>query len=109
MLSKIKSELKILSNRGRFIKYILDDKLKVNNVKKDVIISNVEKLGLDENNGGYDYLLKMPIYSLTNELYEKLKQDFTYKREEQKRISDIDPKDMYLEDLKEIKNNFKYE
>ena len=109
LLSKIKSELKILSNRGKFIKYILDDKLKVNNVKKDVIISNVEKLGLDKNNGGYDYLLKMPIYSLTNELYEKLKQDFTYKREEQKRISDIDPKDMYLEDLKEIKNNFKYE
>lgn len=109
LLSKIKNELKILSNRGRFIKFILDGKLLVNNIKKEIIIQNVEKLGLDKNDGSYDYLLKMPIYSLTKELYEKLKQDFTYKKEEHKRISDIDPKDMYLEDLKEIKDKFKYE
>ena len=109
MLSKLKSELRILSNRGRFIKFILDGKLVVNNVKKDIIISDIEKLGLDKNDGSYDYLLKMSIYSLTNELYEKLKQDFTYKKGEHKKVSETDPKDMYLDDLKELKNKFKYE
>ena len=109
LLDKIKNELNILSNRGKFIKYILDNKLKVNNVKKDVIISELEKLGLDKNDGSYDYLLRMPIYSLTNELYEKLKQDFLSKKEEHKKVSETDPKDMYIEDLKEIKNKFKYD
>ena len=51
----------------------------------------------------------MPIYSLTNELYEKLKQDFLSKKEEHKKVSETDPKDMYIEDLKEIKNKFKYD
>lgn len=108
ILSKLKRELNILSNKGRFIKAILDGKLLVNNVKKDIIVSNIEKLGLDKIEDSYDYLLRMPIYSLTNELYEKLKQDFSYKKEEHKKISEIDPKDMYISDLTEIKNKFKY-
>lgn len=106
-LDKLNRELKILSNRGRFIKAILDEKLKINNVSKTEIITNIETLGLEQIDDSYDYLLRMPLYSLTKELFEKMKQDFTAKKEEIKILESTDPKDMYLLDLSELKKKFK--
>ena len=107
MLDKMQHELKILSNKGRFIKAILDDKLKVNGVSKSVIIEGIEEMGLEKIDDSYDYLLRMPIYSLTKEIFEKLKEDFTAKKAEIKILEETDPKDMYLEDLNELKKKFK--
>jgi DNA topoisomerase-2 len=106
-LDKLNRELKILSNRGRFIKAILDEKLKINNVSKTEIILSIESLGLEQIDDSYDYLLRMPLYSLTKELFEKMKQDFTAKKEEIKILESTDPKDMYLLDLSELKKKFK--
>ena len=106
-LDKLNRELKILSNRGRFIKAILDEKLKINNVSKIEIIKGIETLGLEQIDDSYDYLLRMPIYSLTKELFDKMKQDFTAKKEEIKILEDTDPKYMYLLDLSELKKKFK--
>jgi DNA topoisomerase-2 len=100
-------ELKLLSNRGRFIKAILDEKLKVNNVPKTEIISRIEALGLDKIDDSYDYLLRMPIYSLTKEVFDKLKEDFKIKKEEIAKLEATDPKDMYLGDLAELKKKYK--
>ena len=107
LLDKMNRELKILSNRGRFIKAIIDGKLKVNNVAKAVIIEGIEAMGLDKIDDSYDYLLRMPIYSLTKEMYEKIKEDFLAKKEEIKILEATDPKDMYLLDLTELKKKFK--
>ena len=107
MLDKMNKELKVLSNRGRFIKAILDEKLKINNVVKTKIIEKIEKMKLDKIDGSYDYLLRMPIYSLTKELFEKLKSDFTSKKEEIKKLESTDPKDMYIKDLNELKKSLK--
>jgi DNA topoisomerase-2 len=107
MLEKMNRELKILSNRGKFIKAILDEKLKINNVSKSLIIEGIEEMGLDRIDDSYDYLLRMPIYSLTKELFEKLKEDFTTKKAEIKKLEETDPKDMYLDDLNDLKKKFK--
>lgn len=107
LLDKMNRELKILSNRGRFIKAIIDGKLKVNNVAKAQIIEGIEAMGLDKIDDSYDYLLRMPIYSLTKEMYDKLKEDFKLKKEEITKLEATDPKDMYLLDLSELKKKFK--
>ena len=107
LLDKLNKELKILSNRGRFIKAIIDGKLKVNNVSKSVIIEGIESMKLEKIDDSYDYLLRMPIYSLTKEMYEKLKEDFVAKKEEIKILEETDPKDMYMLDLTELKKKFK--
>jgi DNA topoisomerase-2 len=107
LLDKLNRELKILSNKGRFIKAIIDGKLKVNNVAKAQIIEGIESLGLDKIDDSYDYLLRMPIYSLTKEMYDKLKEDFKIKKEEIKVLESTDPKDMYILDLTELKKKFK--
>lgn len=106
-LEKLNRELKILSNRGRFIKAILDEKLKINNVSKDQIIKGIEEMNLEKIDDSFDYLLRMPIYSLTKELFEKMKKDFTEKKVEIKTLEETDPKDMYLLDLTELKKKFK--
>lgn len=107
LLDKLNRDLKILGNRGKFIKAILDDKLKINNVSKTKIVEGIVEMKLDMIDDSYDYLLRMPIYSLTKELFEKLKEDFVSKKVEIKELELVDPKDMYNSDLIELKNKFK--
>jgi hypothetical protein len=49
----------------------------------------------------------MPIYSLTKELFDKLKADLKVKKEEIDVIKKTLSKDMYLTDLTNLKRNFK--
>ena len=107
MLSKLRHELKILQNRGKFIRAILDGKLEIKNKSKEEIIKLIETMNLDLIDDSYDYLLRMPLWSLTKELFEKLKSDFTAKKEEIIELEKVEPKDMYLEDLKELKQKIK--
>lgn len=107
LLSKMKHDLKILSNRGRFIKGILDGKLEVKNSTKDKIISDIEAFGLEKIDGDYDYLLRMPLWSLTKEMFEKLKLDFKDKKEEIEKLNVVEPRDMYLDDLQELRKKIK--
>jgi DNA gyrase/topoisomerase IV subunit A len=107
MLNKMQHDLKVLGNRGKFIKLILDGKVEVNNKLKSEIIYQIESFGLDKIDGDYDYLLRMPIYSLTREMFEKLKEDFKLKKEEIEKLKLVDPKDVYLEDLSELKKKLK--
>jgi DNA topoisomerase-2 len=63
---------------------------------------------LDENkfekiDDSYNYLLNMPIYSLTNERYMELMKNAKDKKEELDLIKEKEPRDMYLTDLNELK------
>lgn len=107
LLDKLNRELKLLSNKGKFIKAIIDKKITINNIPKTKIIESIENLKLDKIDNSYDYLLRLPIYSLTKELYEKLKEDYKNKKEEIAIIKATDPKDMYLTDLTELKKKYK--
>jgi DNA topoisomerase-2 len=107
LLDKMKYDLKILSNKGRFIKFILDNKLEIKNKSKDEIVNNITSLGLEKIDNSYDYLLRMPLWSLTKELFEKLKEDFTSKKVDIEKLSLVEPRDMYLTDLLELKKKIK--
>jgi DNA topoisomerase-2 len=107
MLNKIGHDLNVLGNRGKFIKFILDGKIEINNKLKSDIIKQIESFNLDKIDGDYDYLLRMPIHSLTRDMFDKLKEDFKLKKDEIEKLKLIDPKDTYLEDLSELKKKFK--
>ncbi len=107
LIDKTSKELKILQMRGKFIKLILDGKIIINNKSKVDIIQKIEENNIDKIDGDYDYLLRMPIHSLTKETFEKLKEEFTQKKSELESTKLLDPKDMYLEDLRELKKSFK--
>jgi len=75
----------------------------INNVPKDEIISKLENEKFYLVNGSYSYLLSMPIHTLTKEKYEELLTNKAQKEAELAKIKSADPKDMYKEDLKELK------
>lgn len=103
LISKLEQELVVLSNKARFIKYIIDGKLKINNVPRKQIILFLETADFDEVNGSYNYLLSLPIHSLTKETYEDLLLDESSKQKELDLIKKKEPSDMYREDLQELR------
>jgi len=107
LIKKLKENILMLSNKAKFIKYIIENKIKINNVPKSDVIINIEKFKLDKIDSSYDYLLKMPIYSLTKELYEKLIEDISIKNKELLELKSTKPVDMYLDDLNELKSKIK--
>jgi DNA topoisomerase-2 len=107
LLNRMQNDLKLLGNRGKFIKFILDGKITVNGKLKEEIVKQIESNNLDKIDGDYDYLLRMPIYSLTKEMFEKIKEDFKSKKDDIEKLKSVQPKDMYLEDLSELKKKLK--
>ena len=103
LIDKLSKELRVLAFKAKFIKSIIDKKLVVNNVKKEVIIKWLEENKFEKIDDSYNYLLKMPIYSLTNERYMELMKNAKDKKEELDLIKEKEPKDMYLTDLNELK------
>lgn len=107
LIKKYGDDLVYLSNRAKFIKLIIDGKLKVNNVPRKEIILYLQTADFDEVNGSYGYLLNMPIHSLTKETYEQLLKEVAEKKAELAEIKKKLPIDMYKEDLVELKKNLK--
>lgn len=105
LIEKLDKELKIISNKAKFIQLILNDKIQVNNKSKSIIYKQIEKNKLEMIDDSYDYLLRMPIYSLTKEMYEKLKKDLKMKKLSIQEVKKLKPKEMYLKDLKELSKN----
>jgi DNA topoisomerase-2 len=103
MLDQLADQHNKMSNRAKFIKSIIDNKLKVNNRPKQDIVTDLEKMKFDKIDFSYDYLLNMAIHSLTKEKYEELLKQIGENEAESKRINAIAPIDMYREDLKELR------
>jgi DNA topoisomerase-2 len=103
LIDKLGKELILLSNKARFIKMIIDGKLKINNVPRKQIILALETANFDEINGSYNYLLSLPIHTLTKETYEDLLGDTHAKEHELEFIKAKDTTQMYRDDLQELK------
>ena len=106
-IEQIERELMILSNRARFIKGILEEKIKVNKVKKEDLIATLEKMKFNKVDGSFQYLIGMPIYSLTLEKYEELLRQVTDKESELELMKKSDITEMYKKDLKELEKKIK--
>jgi DNA topoisomerase-2 len=94
-----------LSARARFIKAIIDLEIKVANVKKAEIIAGIEKLELHKQDGNYDYLLSMPIHTLTLEKYEELLKKLDEVKKEIEKVTKTKPIDFYRRDLKDLRKH----
>lgn len=103
IIDTLNQELIVLSNRARFVKAIIEGKLKINNVPRKEIILYLQTDNFDEVNGSHQYLLGMPIHSLTKETYEDLISAESQKEKELIEIKKREPLTMYKEDLQELK------
>jgi DNA topoisomerase-2 len=107
LIKKLTDELTYLSNRAKFIRLIIEGKIKVNNRPKSEIADDLETLNFDKVSDSYNYLLGMPIHSLTKETYTQLLTEVAQTKAELSTIRSTDPIDMYRTDLNELKKNLK--
>jgi DNA topoisomerase-2 len=103
LINKLNQELLLLSNKAQFIKMIIDGKLQINNVPRKQIILALATANFDEISGSYNYLLSLPIHTLTKETYEDLLGDTHSKENELEFTKKQDTTQMYRDDLQELR------
>jgi DNA topoisomerase-2 len=107
LINKLELELITLSNKAKFIKHIIDGKLKINNIAKRIIIDYLEKHTFEKVESSYNYLLSMPIHSLTKEKYEEILSLEKEKNNELVMVNKLKPINMYMSDLNDLKKMIK--
>jgi DNA topoisomerase-2 len=104
LLEKWTNELLVDVSKYVWCKGIIDETIKIRNVKKDVVISQLEKIKeIIQQNGSYNYLLNMSLVSITKEKLEELKNEIVELKAKIKELKDTDEKTMWLNDLKVLK------
>jgi DNA topoisomerase-2 len=100
LIKKLKDDTLLLASKYIFIKNVTDGNIIVNKKKKTEIISQIEPIDkIIKYEDSYDYLLKMPIYSLTLEKMEELKEQIMNKKQELADISSKEIQEIWFEDM----------
>lgn len=106
MIEKITSDMKLNVSKYMFVKSIIDGKLTINNKNKTEIVTQLE--GLDRIitvEGTYDYLLRMPVYSLTKDKMEELKEYIQKLKTDLEKTKETSVAEMWVNDIIELEKN----
>ena len=102
LLDKLNKSNQINLSKKMFIDLYIKGKLKINNVKKDDIIASLQKIKDIAPEDNYDYLLKMPLYSLTTEKLAELEETIKNIQDKIAELQKCSAQQMWLKDLHEI-------
>lgn len=102
-ISEMKNELIVLKSKYFFIKGILEDKIQVYKKSKVQIVEQLEQTThVIKVNDSYDYLVNMPIHSLSKETFEKLANDIKSKKVRYDEYCEKTIQELYLTEIKEL-------
>ncbi len=104
LLKELTADISLLKARSLFIESVINGKIVVANEKKASIISSIESLGISKQDNSYDYLLNMPIWSLTQEKYAEFQKKLKQKEAEKKSIEKTSASDFYRQDLLDLRS-----
>jgi DNA topoisomerase-2 len=117
LIDKLTQELSILSNKARYIRETLDDKIDLRKRSKTDIDSMLERMKFDRNgetsdpstsvSGNYNYLIKMPMDSVSQENVEKLMQEHGAKQTELEKIEMAKVEELWLAELNNLKQLYR--
>lgn len=101
LLKSLKNDLDILETKVKFITAIINKKLDLSNKDKDAIVKMFENMKFYKikDDSDYDYLLRMPFYSLTKTKVIELNQQFRKKKEEYDSLLKKSHSDLWIDDL----------
>tara|TARA_Y100000385_G_C13035608_1_gene612849 strand:- start:1084 stop:1533 length:450 start_codon:yes stop_codon:yes gene_type:complete len=102
-LNKLRNELKYMNSKIRFITDIIDTKLNINNVRKQVIIDYLDTNQFPTYDDGFEYLLRLPVYSLTHEKKTELEKEYENKNLDMKTLDALTEIELWKHDLEELK------
>ena len=109
MLRELNQVINLLEIKMRFIKDFISGKLKIMNVSKKQIVAQLVKMGYpslksfseseEQEPENYDILLKMPIYSLTQEKIQELQEKLDKNRNDYSVLNSKSNKDLWENDI----------
>jgi DNA topoisomerase-2 len=104
--------IRFLGNKERFVKEVIEDIIDIMNIAEKVVIKTLKTRGYDEDpkksdaEGGYDYLLRMPIRSFTKEKVKNLQNDILSNQKILDNIIKTTEKDMWIKELDDLEINY---
>jgi DNA topoisomerase-2 len=109
MLAQLTNELRVLTNRARYIQEVLDDKLELRRQTKEAIFAKMTAHGYEhiEGDAEFKYLLKMPMDSVTDENVRHLLSERDSKRAQHKGLTDTSIQALWTRDLDELETEYK--
>jgi len=103
LIEKKKDDLLIMASKYLFIKNIIDDNIIVNKKKKSEIISQLESFEkIIKIDGNYDYLLRMPLHSLTEEKVKELLDLIKNGKNQLKELTEMNISDIWKKEMEDI-------
>ncbi|KAJ6168239.1 hypothetical protein N7497_001082 [Penicillium chrysogenum] len=138
-LSELQKELEKLSNQARFVQMIINGSIVISQKKKSVLVTELKeknfkpiakavepaKLGEDEPvveegeeddsceteflSSSYDYLLGMPMWSLTHERVERLSRQISDREMEIDALLKLSKEDIWSQDLDNFINEWRFQ
>ena len=107
LIGKIENELDLLKYKSMFIEYVIDKKIIIFRKKKNEIIEKLEKLKFPRlsnvgDDKSYDYITSIPLFNLTEEKIEELKNKLKEKEKELEYVKITTPIQMWKIELKEL-------
>ena len=119
LLKNLKNELDIKETKIRFINDVIEGKIIIYKKKKEEIFNNLVELEYKQikdkyiqekitktNHVGYDYLVKMSIYSFTEEEIEKLRSEHAKIKKEYEDLLEKGISDIWLDECNEFKKYY---
>ena len=109
MLAQLANELRVLTNRARYIQEILDDKLELRRQTKEAIFAKMTAHGYEHIDGDveFKYLLKMPMDSVTDENVKHLLSERDAKHAQHQQLADTTIEALWTRDLDELEQEYR--
>ena len=104
IIDSLNHEMTYMNAKIKFILGVIQEEIKVMNVKKSVIEEYLMHHEYPKQNESHDYLIKMPLYNLTYEKKEELIKELETKQDMLDSITNKDPRIMWYEDIQEFEN-----
>ncbi len=104
IMSRIRDDLSLETNKMRFIKEVMENKLVINERPEEDIEKDMEKGKYEKRDESYKYLLNLPVRSFSRNKIEELKTAISVLEKHLKEMEKKTPKDMWKDDLKILKN-----
>ena len=107
MIKDAKAKKLLLSNKVKYIMGVLDNHIDLRRKKNLEITTILLNYKLDKIDDNYNYLIKMPMDSVSEENVERIKQELTELSKFLVKIEKTTEEEMWLEELTKLEREYK--
>jgi DNA topoisomerase-2 len=105
-IKNLEVQLVHIENKMRFVKAVVANQLNIMNRPEADIVKDIEELGLDKEDDGYDYLLRLQVRTFTNEKVTDMEKDIVNMTASVKTLKSTSEKKMWLKEIAEFEKHY---